>query len=168
MSARGKLTVNGCKCINRGQRVNTPLHAHRTLTVITSSMPYSNHSVLGSRRPRTVSVCSCVRRTAYASKVLLCAVHLRCECKCCHHYMSMHLLRTPTLDGTCEQYLLGVISDEGNEVVDNTSEMSVRTSTDDGCGHPWAKRGENGFERRVKQLAFEVSKMRAVIVFAVT
>jgi hypothetical protein len=82
--------------------------------------------------------------------------------------MSMHLLRTPTLDSTREQYLLGVISDEGNKVVDHASEMSVRTSADDGCSHPWAKRGENGFKRCVKQLAFEVSKMRAVIVFAIT
>jgi hypothetical protein len=82
--------------------------------------------------------------------------------------MSMHLLWAPTLDGTREQYLFGVISDEGNKVIYDTSEMSIRTSMDNGCSHAWVKRGENGFERCVKQLAFEVSKMRAVVVFAVT
>jgi hypothetical protein len=82
--------------------------------------------------------------------------------------MSMHLLQAPTLDGTREQYLFRVISDEGNKVIYDTSEMSIRTSTDDGCSHAWAKQGENGFERCVKQLAFEVSKTRAVIVFVVT
>jgi len=42
---------------------------------------------------------------------------------------------TPPLNGTCKQHLLGIISDEGNEVVYYPSKMPIRTPADDRSGH---------------------------------
>ena len=80
----------------------------------------------------------------------------------------MHLLWAPTLDDTCEQYLFRVISNESNEVIDDMSEMSVRTSADNRFSHSWAKWGENSCKGCVEQLAFEDSKLQTVIMPAIT
>ena len=80
----------------------------------------------------------------------------------------MHSLWAPTLDNACEQYLFGVVGNESNEVVDDTSEMSVRTSADDGCLHPRLKWRENGGEGSVKQFVFENLEAQTVVVPTVT
>jgi hypothetical protein len=61
-----------------------------------------------------------------------------------------------------------VISDEGQEVVYDTSEMSVRTSADYWCGHPTAKWGENSSEGCMIQSAFEIVELQTVIMPVIT
>jgi hypothetical protein len=64
--------------------------------------------------------------------------------------------------------LFRVISNEGQEVVYDTSEMSVRTSVDYWCGHPMAKWGENGGEGCMIQSVFEIVELQTVIVPVIT
>jgi hypothetical protein len=92
MSARGKSEVNG---------------------MISSSIPYSVHSVLESSKVSRLFVCLGSRRPAYMSIFSEGAVHLIITVSGVTE-IYIYLLGTPALHDTRKHNLLRVISDEGN------------------------------------------------------
>jgi hypothetical protein len=112
------------------------------LMMISSSIPYSTHSVLESRTIVSSSVCLGVRRPAYrlASRFVGNSVHLIDSSNCKGNTeRSNHLPRTPALDNTSEQDLLRVIRNKCDEIVYNTPEVSIWTSANHWILHPWTQ-----------------------------
>lgn len=78
-----------------------------------------------------------------------------------------HWLRTPALYYSCKYHLFGVISNEGGEIIDNSTVLRIRTSANDRCYHGWAERPENGWKSHVKQLFLESTEVRVIVWFTI-
>ena len=100
-------------------------------------MPYVVHSVLESYKLTKCSVYVGSRRSEYESRSSGFDIHLITHVSAVVEVQATHSLGAPTLDNTRQHHLLGVIGNEGNEVIYDTPEMSIWTSANHGHGHPW-------------------------------
>jgi hypothetical protein len=144
------------------------------LTMISSSTPYSVHRSLELRRLVMQSVWAGVQRLAGSSRLFGNAVHLQAS-KSVSVAINMkrlvkkqHSLGAPALDNTCEHHLLRVIGNECHQIIDDTPEVTIRTSVDHRGCQAWLQCAEDGGDRRVVQFPLENPKWQAVIVAAVT
>lgn len=168
MSARGKLVVKGCESIDGSQALAANRRTHNTYKNIDINSELVPQSFDIKEIAQGFCVICCATNSMYFISFWICCTSVCNNYKHCRHTPSRHLLCAPILDNPREHYLFGVIGNECKKIVDDTSEMSIRTSADNWCSHPVAKWGEESGERCVKQSAFKISKLHTVIVLAIT
>jgi len=76
-------------------------------------------------------------------------------------------LGAPILNDASEKRLLRVICDIGPEAIDSPPEVAIWRADNIRCGHSWLQGLENGRERRMEQLATELSEFWVPVVLFV-